>query len=841
MDDAEDPRDRRIEALQEELSYLRALVRQQNVRSENIADQVKFSVAMQTVELERVIEELKSSTSWRITAPLRTLGRLKLKFNKKEVHLPVPQPADHRPVIVPDSKNFAFEVIGHANGFYSLAAINRSVVTALSKHSNHVVAFRPYEAGPSRFQDFDASDSALVARAASTAIDHTSAKVAIVQHYPLHVPNSPYDLLALYFFWEESRIPSDMVRSINRHFDLFLAPTHFVAKAAIDSGVSIPVRHVRAPNDFKAFRSIGLRRDRGKRDRVNFLHVSSCFTRKGVDVLIRAFRKAFSAEDPVQLLIKGYPNPHNDVPRLLGGGGAAGGTIHYLDTPLSNSHLLKLYEDSDVMVLPSRGEGLNLPAAEAIAAGMRLIVTAEGGHADFISDSFASLIDFSFDHARSHFSRMDSVWFEPDETMLIKCLQDQAAAVLANAPVEDGWPSVANFFEPTTFTQDLERIVCDSLSREKVSRTHLVMVSTYDVECGIAEYSRLLVRALSQAGGLKIDIACDDRTKPHEAQDGIRVLPLWERSLGADALASLIQKLGQLKPDVVFVQYHPSFYSVQALLQLMTHAREQGWRSIVTFHNLRYFATRGGSELTDALALFDTIDRIFVHTVYDLNLLKSFGFTRNVTLVPQGVEVAQTPPRRHFEFVSDRPLVGSYGFALPHKGIDVLIQSFSKLKASLPLARLRLVNSDYGAHPAAIKEINRCKALAADLGLTESIDWHTDFLPHDQSLLLLSQCDVLVFPYQDTSESSSAAARAALASRRPVAVTPIAIFEDLRDAVFRFESTRSDAISDGIEQLLSDPALRRRILDQSDNWLEQHRWEEIGERVRGIVAGLRNS
>ena len=45
-----------------------------------------------------------------------------------------------------------------------------------------------------------------------------------------------------------------------------------------------------------------------------FLHVSSCFPRKGVDELSAAYTKVFRRSDPVRLVIKGFPNPHNDVP-----------------------------------------------------------------------------------------------------------------------------------------------------------------------------------------------------------------------------------------------------------------------------------------------------------------------------------------------------------------------------------------------------------------------------------------------------------------------------------------------------------------------------------------------
>ncbi|MFX6019157.1 hypothetical protein ABTF08_19970, partial [Acinetobacter baumannii] len=48
-----------------------------------------------------------------------------------------------------------------------------------------------------------------------------------------------------------------------------------------------------------------------------FLHVSSCFPRKGPDALLAAYGQAFRDTDDVSLVIKTFPNPHNNVEEQL--------------------------------------------------------------------------------------------------------------------------------------------------------------------------------------------------------------------------------------------------------------------------------------------------------------------------------------------------------------------------------------------------------------------------------------------------------------------------------------------------------------------------------------------
>ena len=54
------------------------------------------------------------------------------------------------------------------------------------------------------------------------------------------------------------------------------------------------------------------------------------------------------------------------------------------------------------VVLPTRGEGFNLPAAEALALGLPVITTAYGGQSDFFTEETGWRLDFDFAPSQSH-------------------------------------------------------------------------------------------------------------------------------------------------------------------------------------------------------------------------------------------------------------------------------------------------------------------------------------------------------------------------------------------------------------------------------------------------------
>ena len=96
--------------------------------------------------------------------------------------------------------------------------------------------------------------------------------------------------------------------------------------------------------------------------------------RKGVDVLLEAYFDAFDDRSDVSLVLKTFPNPHNEVAQLLArlrAGHAHPPDVRWIDRDFDDEQLQGLYRLADCYVHPARGEGFGLPVAEAMAAGSR--------------------------------------------------------------------------------------------------------------------------------------------------------------------------------------------------------------------------------------------------------------------------------------------------------------------------------------------------------------------------------------------------------------------------------------------------------------------------------------
>ncbi|MEO8408723.1 MAG: glycosyltransferase, partial [Oxalobacteraceae bacterium] len=276
-----------------------------------------------------------------------------------------------------------YRFVGHIEGHYSLAAVNRGLALAMHTATQGHVTFQPYHGtaynDPTDMPVREATPlRAMIATQIPT--EESGNVVSIVHHYPFisdqHVAKHRFML----FFWEETSIPFETICHINTHFDAVLVASSFVWRALRNSGCRLPIFIIPLGIDHSIDASCQPKivASQGTDKPFRFLHVSSAFERKGIDILLHAYFARFTKSDPVELYIKTFPNLHNTVRQQL-----HALTIGRTDAPavivdednLTTEEMVALYRSAQTLVLPTRGEGFNLSAAEGMALGLPVIVT----------------------------------------------------------------------------------------------------------------------------------------------------------------------------------------------------------------------------------------------------------------------------------------------------------------------------------------------------------------------------------------------------------------------------------------------------------------------------------
>ncbi|WP_170920420.1 glycosyltransferase [Desulfacinum hydrothermale] len=190
--------------------------------------------------------------------------------------------------------------------------------------------------------------------------------------------------------WEYGRLPREWVEPMSSLVDEIWVPSRHVWKAYVSSG--IPAERVQViPNgvNLDIFRPAVTPLDLDTRKQFKFLFVGGTIWRKGIDVLLTAYRRIFTRSDDVVLVIKDMGQ--NSFYR---GQGAfehirkiqedpESPEILYITNDLDQYTMPALYKACDCLVHPYRGEGFALPVLEAMACGLPVIVTQGGATDDF--------------------------------------------------------------------------------------------------------------------------------------------------------------------------------------------------------------------------------------------------------------------------------------------------------------------------------------------------------------------------------------------------------------------------------------------------------------------------
>lgn len=511
---------------------------------------------------------------------------------------------------------------------------------------------------------------------------------------------------------------------------------------------------------------------------------------------------------------------------------------------VTDEELVLLYNLCSLFVFPSHWEGLGMPILEALSCGATVLASNTTsmpevlGNRDGLFDPTdtkamaekieQALVDTEFRKSlRSHV-----------ETHLPEFTWDRAA--------QRAWGAIEEVVQKARYSNPNHEIssavairsVChveDLLDRDLSSVSRVVglnenyatlpklnvrrkigWVTTWGIRCGIASYSERFIQTFPT----EVTVFATDAEPLHETTN-VEVVRCWTqgKSDNLDHLASAIEENNIT--DIV-IQFNYGFFDFHALNILVHRAVLSGRRVFFVLHStvdqlpgermsLRYLAP----SLAAASALF-------VHSFNDVKRLADLSIVDGVTIVTDGaVEKLISNP----SVTPSRRTVATYGFALPGKGLENVIEAARILRERGEDIRFQMYNADYrDASGISAGCIMNVRELIARYKLDDVVFFDTSFREDSDSIELLRKADIIIYPYTKTGESSSAAIRMGLHAQRPVGITPIDIFDDVRDFVHTFEGTSPKELADGICKLLldverEDPEVASRLA-ASSRWMQ---------------------
>jgi glycosyltransferase involved in cell wall biosynthesis len=361
------------------------------------------------------------------------------------------------------------------------------------------------------------------------------------------------------------------------------------------------------------------------------------------------------------------------------------------------------------------------------------------------------------------------------------------------------------------------------------------VISTWNSRCGIAAYAQSLLSGIDPA---RLRVFGSKVAEALHADESF-VSRCWIEGWD-DPLDELFQEIRAAHVDAVVLQFNFGFFRPAALQRLLERLHGEGILVFMTLHATMDVNVPGmTARLGDIRAALARVCRLLVHSVHDLNRLKEIGLVENVALFPMGLPQPFTGDRRAVRRslgLDGKTIVASFGYLLPNKGLPELVRAIALLHVRRPDTHLLMLNALY---PVAASEQERdvCLDEIRRLGVQDSVTLVTDFLDETAVLAHLAAADVIVYPYQHTQESASAAVKMGLSSGTAVAVTPLPIFADVAAVSHTLPGTAPAEIADGLASLLSDPARLAALTEQQQTWAAARDWATLSARLDGLIRG----
>ncbi|BCJ41995.1 glycosyl transferase family 1 [Actinoplanes ianthinogenes] len=367
-------------------------------------------------------------------------------------------------------------------------------------------------------------------------------------------------------------------------------------------------------------------------------------------------------------------------------------------------------------------------------------------------------------------------------------------------------------------------------------------LSTYPpTQCGLATFNAALATHLSAGtpgaalGSGVVRLLSQDNTSGGIALDRAapRVVHTWHTDMpgGWSAAAAALNRF-----DVAIIQHEYGIYPGDAGAEVLPLLRDLKIPAIVVLHTvlthpdpLQRAVLEQIAETAAAVVTMTDTARQRLTANYAVN-------PRKITVIPHGAGSHAGVPREDH----DRPNLLTWGLLGPGKGIEWALRALALLGDLNPAPVYTVAGR---THPKVLEQqgdVYRSSLveLAAELAVTDAVDWIDAYLEPAQLSKLIRSADAVVLPYDSTEQVTSGVLIEAVGAGVPVVATefPHAV-ELLADGPGLLVPHQDpEAMALAIRHVLAEPGLPGRLAGLAGG--PTLRWPAVAARYQSLAARL---
>lgn len=339
------------------------------------------------------------------------------------------------------------------------------------------------------------------------------------------------------------------------------------------------------------------------------------------------------------------------------------------------------------------------------------------------------------------------------------------------------------------------RTIYTSKDPNRRIRANMICPTITSDKCGIGDYTRSLIKCLSDDDNLHLGICVGSPTE-------------------------YVEDIFNHHSEIVHFQHEYQFWSPERLEYVVGRIHSSGGKVVVTPHTFNPNAHSHNKVIQEtADAIVWTTRR--AGDAFEANY-STYGRSMSWR-IPIGCHPLYTGPvadRKSVGLKEGRPVVAVFGFTYPHKGIRETILAVKNMED----VQLLIVSSLPKQAPAAY--YLQCLDMIEHSNMRDRCAWVDQWRAEDECLSYLAMADLIVLPYIDYGGfGSSAAARTCLRVNKPMLVTNTPFLSDLIDDEIAYGMSEIEELDYYIEECLRSE--HTNILERSKEYVSRNSWQEV--------------
>jgi glycosyltransferase involved in cell wall biosynthesis/tetratricopeptide (TPR) repeat protein len=362
------------------------------------------------------------------------------------------------------------------------------------------------------------------------------------------------------------------------------------------------------------------------------------------------------------------------------------------------------------------------------------------------------------------------------------------------------------------------------------------MLTPWNQACGLATYAKFFVPHLTaDVVAIFAENNCDVL-----GEDEPFVTRCWHRvSKGSQPndYGVMEREIAQARLDILHINCHTAFFEQPSFSLMLGRIKSLGVKVVVNLHQL--FTKRPEHE-----ALLSVADRVIVHSLENrLEAIANGAREEAVKVVTHGVEVrddlaAESRDSLRVKLGIDRkgPIITSFGFIQPHKGMEAVIEAVAHLQAQGIPARGIIVGEARTDQKSSAVYLKGLKDFVRVHELEDCVSFVSRYVTDREVGEYLAASDLVIMNYHSDYYEASGACSLALGAGAVVMSSLAPGMMAFGDAVWHMTGGYPPGLS--AEILIRNPHLCEQIRMNARAYARENSWSNAGRCIQAVYDGL---